>query len=182
MRHTRDLIALAEEDATRGRQRGETAVQTRTRQAQAIERAATLTRELAQAEAEEAQRARESYVDIGTQLAEGARSRAVLDLTRRTEELSDATARESAASAGRYRSTAERLAQIERESAARRQLIADLRAHDEVIARIADQQTREAEAAANRARIRTLEGEQQAAATQRAQLQVTQLQTLSDYF
>lgn len=182
IRHTRDLIALAEEDTARGRQRGENLTQMRTRQAQAAERAATLTRELAEAEAAEAQRARESYVDIGTQLAEGARARAVVELTRRTEELGDASAREAAASAGRYRSTVERVAQLDRESAARRQLIADLRAHDEVIARIADQQTRETEAAANRARIRTLESAEQAASTQRAQLQVTQLQTLGDHF
>lgn len=182
IRHTRDLIAVAEEDAARGRQRGENLTQMRTRQAQAAERAATLTRELAEAEAAEAQRARESYVDIGTQLAEGARARAVVELTRRTEELGDASAREAAASAGRYRSTVERVAQLDRESAARRQLIADLRAHDEVIARIADQQTRETEAAANRARIRTLESAEQAASTQRAQLQVTQLQTLGDHF
>ena len=182
IRHTRDLIAVAEEDAARGRQRGENLTQMRTRQAQAAERAATLTRELAEAEAAEAQRARESYVDIGTQLAEGARARAVVELTRRTEELGDASAREAAASAGRYRSTVERVAQLDRESAARRQLIADLRAHDEGIARIADQQTRETEAAANRARIRTLESAEQAASTQRAQLQVTQLQTLGDHF
>ena len=182
IRHTRDLIAVAEEDAARGRQRGENLTQMRTRQAQAAERAATLTRELAEAEAAEAQRARESYVDIGTQLAEGARARAVVELTRRTEELGDASAREAAASAGRYRSTVERVAQLDRESAARRQLIADLRAHDEVIGRIADQQTRETEAAANRARIRTLESAEQAASTQRAQLQVTQLQTLGDHF
>lgn len=182
IRHTRDLIAVAEEDAARGRQRGENLTQMRTRQAQAAERAATLTRELAEAEAAEAQRARESYVDIGTQLAEGARARAVVELTRRTEELGDASAREAAASAGRYRSTVERVAQLDRESAARRQLIADLRAHDEVIARIADQQTRETEAAANRARIRTLESAEQAASTQRAQLQITQLQTLGDHF
>ena len=70
--------------------------------------------------------ARESYIDIGTQLAEGARARAVVELTRRTEELGDASAREAAASAGRYRSTVERVAQLDRESAARRQLIADL--------------------------------------------------------
>ena len=182
IRHTRDLIAVAEEDAARGRQRGENLTQMRTRQAQAAERAATLTRELAEAEAAEAQRARESYIDIGTQLAEGARARAVVELTRRTEELGDASAREAAASAGRYRSTVERVAQLDRESAARRQLIADLRAHDEVIGRIADQQTRETEAAANRARIRTLESAEQAASTQRAQLQVTQLQTLGDHF
>lgn len=182
IRHTRDLIALAEEDAARGRQRGENAVQTRTRQAQAVERVATLTRELAEAEATEAQRAREAYIDIGTQLAEGSRARAVVDLTRRTEELGDATAREAAASAGRYRSTVERVAQLDRESAARRQLIADLHAHDEVIGRIADQQTRETEAAANRARIRTLESAEQTASTQRAQLQITQLQSLRDHF
>lgn len=182
IRHTRDLIALAEEDAARGRQRGENATQTRTRQAQAVERVATLTRELAEAEATEAQRAREAYIDIGTQLAEGSRARAVVDLTRRTEELGDATAREAAASAGRYRSTVERVAQLDRESAARRQLIADLHAHDEVIGRIADQQTRETEAAANRARIRTLESAEQTASTQRAQLQITQLQSLRDHF
>jgi len=109
-------------------------------------------------------------------------SRAVVDLTRRTEELGDATAREAAASAGRYRSTVERVAQLDRESAARRQLIADLHAHDEVIGRIADQQTRETEAAANRARIRTLESAEQTASTQRAQLQITQLQSLRDHF
>jgi hypothetical protein len=48
--HLRDQIALAEEDAARGRQRGENATQALSRQAAALSRAAQLTQELATAE------------------------------------------------------------------------------------------------------------------------------------
>lgn len=48
--HLRDQIALAEEDAARGRQRGENATQAMSRQAAALSRAAQLTQELATAE------------------------------------------------------------------------------------------------------------------------------------
>lgn len=151
IRHLRDQIVLAEEDSRRGRQRNENATQALARRAQAVERVATLTRELAAAEDDEAQRAAaarealtaqmQAAIDTADRLAATRAAAGLAAITRETEELTRASARYTAEHAGEYQSRAERVAQIDRESAARAVLVARL-----------DEQARAAELALTTAR------------------------------
>lgn len=151
IRHLRDQIVLAEEDSRRGRQRNENATQALARRAQAVERVATLTRELAAAEDDEAQRAvaarealtaqMQAAIDTADRLAATRAAAGLAAITRETEELTRASARYTAEHAGEYQSRAERVAQIDRETAARAVLVARL-----------DEQARAAELALTTAR------------------------------
>ena len=96
MEHLRAQIALAEEDAARGRQRGENATQVLARQATALQRAATLTEQLA--------------------TLEQAREQSAIDGERRIREAAESTARARAdAALAAQRAAVDALIEQERE-------------------------------------------------------------------